>query len=59
MAEADWIVDLGPEGGNRGGTIVAQGAPEVIVAARRTTKFTSHTADILGDFLRERSTAPA
>jgi len=59
MAEADWIVDLGPEGGDRGGTIAAQGAPETIVAARRRTKVVSHTADILGDFLRERSTAPA
>jgi excinuclease UvrABC ATPase subunit len=59
MAEADWIVDLGPEGGDRGGTIVAQGAPEDIVAARRRTKVVSHTAEILGAFLRERSTAPA
>jgi excinuclease ABC subunit A len=59
MAEADWIVDLGPEGGDRGGTIVAQGAPEDIVAALRRTKVVSHTAEILGAFLRERSTAPA
>jgi excinuclease ABC subunit A len=50
MAEADWIVDLGPEGGNGGGRIVAQGPPESIV--RRTGS--SHTAKILGEFLRER-----
>ena len=27
---ADHIVDLGPEGGNRGGTIVAEGTPEEV-----------------------------
>ncbi|MDH4293038.1 MAG: excinuclease ABC subunit UvrA, partial [Betaproteobacteria bacterium] len=31
MAEADWIIDLGPEGGNGGGRIVAEGAPAQIV----------------------------
>jgi len=33
MAEADWIVDLGPEGGAAGGRIAAQGTPEAVVAA--------------------------
>ena len=28
---ADWIVDLGPEGGDGGGRIVAEGAPEEVV----------------------------
>jgi excinuclease ABC subunit A len=50
MAEADWIVDLGPEGGDGGGRIVAQGAPGAIV--RKPNK--SHTAKILGEFLTER-----
>jgi excinuclease ABC subunit A len=50
MAEADWIVDLGPEGGDGGGRIVAQGAPESIV--RKPGK--SHTARILGEFLQQR-----
>jgi excinuclease ABC subunit A len=53
MAEADWIVDLGPEGGDGGGLIVAQGAPESIV--RKPNK--SHTAKILGEFLVERGVA--
>ncbi|MBI4988807.1 MAG: ATP-binding cassette domain-containing protein [Rhodocyclales bacterium] len=49
MAEADWIVDLGPEGGDAGGRIVAQGAPEQVAAKA------SHTGRILKVFLRERS----
>ncbi len=53
MAEADWIVDLGPEGGEGGGRIVAQGAPDAI--ARRPGR--SHTAAILGEFLAERGVA--
>jgi len=36
IAEADWIVDLGPEGGDAGGCIVAQGSPEALVAPRET-----------------------
>ncbi len=31
IKSADWIIDLGPEGGERGGTIVAEGTPEDIV----------------------------
>jgi excinuclease ABC subunit A len=53
MAEADWIVDLGPEGGSGGGRIVAQGSPETIV--RKSAA--SHTARILGSFLAERGVA--
>jgi excinuclease ABC subunit A len=53
MAEADWIIDLGPEGGAGGGRIVAQGAPEAI--ALKPNK--SHTARILGEFLAERGIA--
>ena len=31
---ADWIIDLGPQGGNRGGRIVAQGTPEEVAKAK-------------------------
>jgi len=51
MAEADWILDLGPEAGDAGGRIVAQGPPAQI--ARRAKQ--SHTGRVLQDFLRERT----
>jgi len=37
IAEADWVVDLGPEGGAEGGRIVAEGSPETLVAAATHT----------------------
>ncbi|MCG6950849.1 MAG: excinuclease ABC subunit UvrA [Betaproteobacteria bacterium] len=51
IAEADWILDLGPEGGDAGGRIVAQGSPEDVARAARR----SHTGRVLADFLAERS----
>jgi excinuclease ABC subunit A len=33
VKSADWIVDLGPEGGSGGGTIVAEGTPEQVARA--------------------------
>jgi excinuclease ABC subunit A len=36
MAEADWIIDLGPEGGQNGGQIVAQATPEGVVACAQS-----------------------
>jgi excinuclease ABC subunit A len=46
IAEADWIIDLGPEGGSAGGRIVYQGVPERMK--------TGHTADALSEFLKDR-----
>jgi excinuclease ABC subunit A len=43
---ADWIVDLGPEGGTRGGTVIASGTPEDV--ARQKSSFTGqHLAKVL------------
>jgi excinuclease ABC subunit A len=50
MAEADWIIDLGPEGGPNGGRVVAEGDPEGITRKPGN----SHTAQFLGEFLQER-----
>jgi excinuclease ABC subunit A len=44
---ADYIIDLGPEGGNEGGQIIAQGNPEEI-----TTNKKSFTAQYLKDYLK-------
>jgi excinuclease ABC subunit A len=46
IAEADWIVDLGPEGGSGGGSIVYQGPPEDLRKG--------HTGEALGAFLSQR-----
>jgi excinuclease ABC subunit A len=46
-AEADWILDLGPEAGNGGGEIVAQGPPEKIITSKK-----SRTAPFLKTALR-------
>ena len=43
---ADWIVDLGPEGGSGGGYIIAEGTPEAVAKHR-----TSHTARFLKPML--------
>ncbi|MCS4503166.1 excinuclease ABC subunit UvrA [Arhodomonas aquaeolei] len=49
IAEADWLLDLGPEGGDGGGRLVAQGPPEAVGTAD------TPTGRILGEFLAERT----
>jgi excinuclease ABC subunit A len=52
IKEADWIIDLGPEGGAAGGEIVAMGPPDRILDAPG-----SYTARFLKDFLDGRPAA--
>ncbi|HHG73650.1 MAG TPA: excinuclease ABC subunit UvrA, partial [Persephonella sp.] len=49
IKNADWIIDLGPEGGERGGQIVAVGTPEQIA-----NNPGSHTGRFLKKYLQER-----
>jgi excinuclease ABC subunit A len=51
MAEADWIIDMGPEAGIGGGKVVAAGTPSEI--ARQTKK--SHTGAVMAEFLSDRT----
>ena len=46
---ADWIIDLGPEGGDKGGQIVAAGTPEDVAETKG-----SFTGDYLGPHLKKR-----
>jgi excinuclease ABC subunit A len=46
---ADWIIDMGPEGGSGGGTIVAEGSPEAVASAAG-----SHTGTFLQAILGDR-----
>ena len=51
---ADWILDLGPEGGDRGGYLLAQGTPEDLLQCDR-----SYTAQYLAPYLQDLEASPA
>jgi excinuclease ABC subunit A len=44
---ADWVIDLGPEGGDRGGELVGEGTPEQLMKVKG-----SYTAKFLKDHMR-------
>ena len=52
IKRADWLIDLGPEGGDGGGEIVASGSPEAVATVER-----SHTGRFLAPMLKLRETA--
>jgi excinuclease ABC subunit A len=53
IKQADWIIDLGPEGGEGGGRIVAQGPPELIARNKK-----SYTGQVLAKYLSSNGDAP-
>ena len=55
IADADWIVDLGPEGGDAGGRIVVQGTVDAVTVRPAG----SHTALLLAEFMATRGSAAA
>src|SRR5690606_13290672 len=54
IKSADWVIDMGPEGGSGGGTVVAQGTPEAVAAVPE-----SHTGTYLAEILDAGSVAAA
>jgi len=46
IAEADWVIDMGPEGGKHGGKVIAQGEPKIICQRKR-----SHTGKYLAELM--------
>jgi excinuclease ABC subunit A len=51
LKAADWIIDLGPEGGNKGGEIVAEGTPEEVARVAK-----SYTGQYLKEMLAKKKT---
>jgi excinuclease ABC subunit A len=53
VRNSDWVVDLGPEGGTRGGRLMGEGPPETIAATEG-----SHTARFLREAMDRAANAP-
>jgi excinuclease ABC subunit A len=51
---SDWVIDMGPEGGFRGGLVVAEGTPEDVAKIKE-----SYTGQFLGEVLKNNRKAPA
>jgi excinuclease ABC subunit A len=51
---SDWVIDMGPEGGFRGGLVVAEGTPEDVAKVKE-----SYTGQFLGEILKTNRKAPA
>jgi excinuclease ABC subunit A len=54
IRNADWIIDLGPEGGEEGGRIVAQGTPEQVARNKK-----SYTGQALAEYFNGKSRKPS
>ena len=52
IKSADWIIDMGPEGGFRGGTVVAQGTPEEVAKVK-----SSYTGQFVKEILANNRSA--
>ena len=52
IRNADWVIDMGPEGGSRGGTLVAQGTPEKVAKVKE-----SYTGSFLADLIERDKSA--
>jgi len=51
---SDWVIDMGPEGGFRGGLVVAEGTPEDVAKVKE-----SYTGQFLGEILKSNRKVPA
>jgi len=54
IKSADWVVDMGPEGGSGGGIVVAEGTPEDVAEVKE-----SHTGSFLAEILAAKAPATA